>query len=364
MSEHKQTPLFPIYAKYGGKTIDFGGWDLPVQFTSIKDEHLAVRNEVGLFDVSHMGEIEISGEKSVAFLQHLLTNNIEKLAIGRAQYTIMCYPDGGTVDDLVVYRLAEDKFLAVVNAANISKDWEWMIGNNGIGAELKNRSGEISQLALQGPKAAELLQKEVSIDIAKIPFFGFQKNVELFGCQVLLSKSGYTGEDGFEIYLNNEDAISVWEALVAKGAKPIGLGARDTLRLEAVLALYGQELSQNISPLEAGLSFAVKLQKEADFIGKEALIKQKNDGLKRKSVGIEMIDRGIARHGYPVYDADGEKEIGEITSGGPSPSLDKNIALALIESDYAQEGEELVIGIRAKKLKAKIIPTPFYKRSK
>lgn len=364
MSERKQTPLFPIYAKYGGKTIDFGGWDLPVQFTSIKDEHLAVRKEVGLFDVSHMGEIEISGENSVAFLQHLLTNNIEKLAIGRAQYTIMCYPDGGTVDDLVVYRLAEDKFLAVVNAANTLKDWEWMIENNEIGAELKNRSGEISQLALQGPKAAELLQKEVAIDVAKIPFFGFQENVELFDCKVLLSKSGYTGEDGFEIYLNNEDAISVWEALVAKGAKPIGLGARDTLRLEAVLALYGQELSQNISPLEAGLSFAVKLQKEADFIGKEALIKQKKDGLKRKLVGIEMIDRGIARRGYPVYDTTGEKQIGEITSGGPSPSLNKNIALALIESDYAQEGKELVIGIRAKKGKAKIIPTPFYKRSK
>lgn len=365
MSETKRTPLFPTYEKYGGKIIDFGGWDLPVRYADgIKEEHLSVRNSAGIFDVSHMGEIEISGKNSKAFLQRLLTNDIEKLKIGKAQYTIMCYPNGGTVDDLVVYRLAEQRFLAVVNAANIQKDWDWMVQNNKEGAELQNFSNEISQLAVQGPKTIEYLQNKVDIDLTELPFFGFKENVSLLGYNVMLSKSGYTGEDGFEIYLKNEDAVAVWEKLISNGIKPIGLGARDTLRLEAVLALYGQDLSASISPLEAGLFFAVKLDKDSDFIGKKALIKQKQEGLKRKLVGIEMIDRGIARHGYPVYDINGEIEIGIVTSGGPSPSLNKNIALALIDSEYAKEAEELLIGIRAKKLKAKVVSTPFYKRSK
>lgn len=362
MTELQKTPIHPIYEKYGAKTIDFGGWDLPVQFSGIKAEHEAVRTDVGLFDVSHMGEILVEGPDSTAYLQYLLSNDIEKIKIGKAQYNIMCYENGGTVDDLVVYKITETKYILVVNAANTEKDYEWMVKNVFGDVTVTNVSSMYGQLALQGPNAEKVLTKLTDIDLSSISFFGFVEDANVAGVKTIISRSGYTGEDGFEIYMQSEDAVKVFEAIMAEGVLPIGLGPRDTLRLEAVLALYGQELSQDITPLEAGLNFAVKLKKEADFIGKEALVKQKEAGLTRKLVGIELIERGIPRHDYSVFQND--KKIGIITSGTQSPTLGTNIGLALLETPYTELGQEVEVGIRTKKIKAKVIATPFYKRAK
>ncbi|MBC1538451.1 glycine cleavage system aminomethyltransferase GcvT [Listeria seeligeri] len=362
MTELQKTPIHPIYEKYGAKTIDFGGWDLPVQFSGIKAEHEAVRTDVGLFDVSHMGEILVEGPDSTAYLQYLLSNDIEKIKIGKAQYNIMCYENGGTVDDLVVYKITETKYILVVNAANTEKDYEWMVKNVFGNVTVTNVSSMYGQLALQGPNAEKVLTKLTDIDLSSISFFGFVEDANVAGVKTIISRSGYTGEDGFEIYMQSDDAVKVFEAIMAEGVLPIGLGARDTLRLEAVLALYGQELSQDITPLEAGLNFAVKLKKEADFIGKEALVKQKEAGLTRKLVGIELIERGIPRHDYSVFQND--KKIGIITSGTQSPTLGTNIGLALLETPYTELGQEVEVGIRTKKIKAKVIATPFYKRAK
>ncbi|MBC1430784.1 glycine cleavage system aminomethyltransferase GcvT [Listeria seeligeri] len=362
MTELQKTPIHPIYEKYGAKTIDFGGWDLPVQFSGIKAEHEAVRTDVGLFDVSHMGEILVEGPDSTAYLQYLLSNDIEKIKIGKAQYNIMCYENGGTVDDLVVYKITETKYILVVNAANTEKDYEWMVKNVFGDVTVTNVSSMYGQLALQGPNAEKVLTKLTDIDLSSISFFGFVEDANVAGVKTIISRSGYTGEDGFEIYMQSDDAVKVFEAIMAEGVLPIGLGARDTLRLEAVLALYGQELSKDITPLEAGLNFAVKLKKEADFIGKEALVKQKEAGLTRKLVGIELIERGIPRHDYSVFQND--KKIGIITSGTQSPTLGTNIGLALLETPYTELGQEVEVGIRTKKIKAKVIATPFYKRAK
>ncbi|MBF2455020.1 glycine cleavage system aminomethyltransferase GcvT [Listeria seeligeri] len=362
MTELQKTPIHPIYEKYGAKTIDFGGWDLPVRFSGIKAEHEAVRTDVGLFDVSHMGEILVEGPDSTAYLQYLLSNDIEKIKIGKAQYNIMCYENGGTVDDLVVYKITETKYILVVNAANTEKDYEWMVKNVFGDVTVTNVSSMYGQLALQGPNAEKVLTKLTDIDLSSISFFGFVEDANVAGVKTIISRSGYTGEDGFEIYMQSDDAVKVFEAIMAEGVLPIGLGARDTLRLEAVLALYGQELSQDITPLEAGLNFAVKLKKEADFIGKEALVKQKEAGLTRKLVGIELIERGIPRHDYSVFQND--KKIGIITSGTQSPTLGTNIGLALLETPYTELGQEVEVGIRTKKIKAKVIATPFYKRAK
>ncbi|MBK3914560.1 glycine cleavage system aminomethyltransferase GcvT [Listeria ivanovii] len=362
MTELLKTPIHPLYEKYGAKTIDFGGWDLPVQFSGIKAEHEAVRTNAGLFDVSHMGEIFVEGAESTAYLQYLLSNDIEKIKIGKAQYNIMCYENGGTVDDLVVYRLSETKYLLVVNAANTEKDYDWIVKNIKGDVTVSNVSSKYGQLALQGPDAEKILTKLTNVDLSAISFFGFVEDADIAGVKTIISRSGYTGEDGFEIYMPSEDATKVFEAIMAEEVLPIGLGARDTLRLEAVLALYGQELSKDITPLEAGLNFAVKLKKEADFIGKEALIKQKEAGLTRKLVGIELIERGIPRHDYPVF-LNG-KEIGVVTSGTQSPTLGTNIGLALIDIAHTEIGQEVEIGIRNKKIKAKVVATPFYKRAK
>ncbi|MBC1420689.1 glycine cleavage system aminomethyltransferase GcvT [Listeria seeligeri] len=362
MTELQKTPIHPIYEKYGAKTIDFGGWDLPVQFSGIKAEHEAVRTDVGLFDVSHMGEVLVEGPDSTAYLQYLLSNDIEKIKIGKAQYNIMCYENGGTVDDLVVYKITETKYILVVNAANTEKDYEWMVKNVFGEVTVTNVSSMYGQLALQGPNAEKVLTKLTDIDLSSISFFGFVEDANVAGVKTIISRSGYTGEDGFEIYMQSDDAVKVFEAIMAEGVLPIGLGARDTLRLEAVLALYGQELSKDITPLEAGLNFAVKLKKEADFIGKEALVKQKEAGLTRKLVGIELIERGIPRHDYSVFQND--KKIGIITSGTQSPTLGTNIGLALLETPYTELGQEVEVGIRTKKIKAKVIATPFYKRAK
>ncbi|MCM3569820.1 glycine cleavage system aminomethyltransferase GcvT [Neobacillus mesonae] len=363
----KQTALFDTYGKYGAKVIDFGGWALPVQFSSILEEHETVRTKAGLFDVSHMGEVLVEGKDAERYINRLVTNDVTKLSINQAQYTAMCYPDGGTVDDLLVYKLENEKFLLVINAANIEKDFDWMLKQANVEEmTLQNISNEIAQLAIQGPKAEGILQKLTEIDLSEIGSFKFAQHIAIDGLKdVLVSRTGYTGEDGFELYFAAAQAPVLWEKLLEagreKGLKPCGLGARDTLRLEARLALYGQELSSDISPLEAGIGFAVKLKKESDFVGKAALIAQKETGLKRKLAGIEVTGRGIPRHGYKVVSETGE-EIGVVTSGTQSPSLKKSIGLALISVEHAEAGTPLKVEIRNKLIDAVVVKTPFYKR--
>ncbi len=367
MTELKKTPLYPLYKEFGAKTIDFGGWDMPVQFSGIKEEHEAVRKNAGIFDVSHMGEIVVKGEKSLEFLQKMMTNDFSRLKVGGALYTAMCYENGGVVDDLLVYKLNEEEYFLVVNAANIEKDFDWLNEHASEGVEVEDVSDQYALIAIQGPKAQTILQEiSKNADLNDIGFFKFRQDVDLDGAHALVSRTGYTGEDGFEIYCHKDDAEKLWRALLEigkdEGIVPCGLGARDTLRFEAALPLYGQELSPEITPLEAGIGFAVKLNKEDDFIGKEALKKQKEQGVDRKIAGVEMIDRGIPRTGYRVFSDN--KEIGHVTSGTQSPTLKKNIGLVLIESNYIEDGNEVEIEVRKKRLKAKIIQTPFYKRPK
>lgn len=366
MTQLKKTPLYDLYKKYGGKTIDFGGWDLPVQFSSIKEEHEAVRTKAGVFDVSHMGEIEVKGEAALPFLQYVMTNDVSKLQTNRAQYTAMCNENGGTIDDLIIYKRAENDYFLVVNAANLEKDLAWLQKHQMAGVEINDLSDEISLIAIQGPLAKKVLQKLTTEDLSEIGFFAFKDQVDIQGRKALVSRSGYTGEDGFEIYCKNEDAPFLWEKILEVGKEdgviPCGLGARDTLRFEAKLPLYGQELDEEISPYEAGIGFAVKVDKEADFIGKDALKQQKEKGLKRKLVGIEMIEKGIPRHGYEVFV--GDKRIGTVTTGTQSPTLKKNIGLALIDSEYSAIDTEIEVQIRKKRVKAKVVKTPFYKRMK
>lgn len=361
----KRTPLYENYVPYNGKTIDFGGWELPVQFSSIKAEHEAVRTAAGLFDVSHMGEVVVSGEGALSFLQKLVTNDVAKLADGQAQYTAMCYEDGGTIDDLLIYKRSDNDYLLVVNASNIEKDVNWMKQHAGDHVNIDNQSENWALLALQGPKAETILQRLTDESLAEIRFFRFKDDVTIAGEKTLLSRTGYTGENGFEIYCSPEAAVKLWDVILAEGKEdglvPSGLGARDTLRFEAGLPLYGQELSKDISPLEAGLGFVVKLKKEEDFFGKSALAAQKSEGIQRKLVGIEMIDKGIPRTGYPVYHND--ELVGEVTTGTQSPTLKKNIGFALVNKHLSELGTELEVEVRNKKLKARIIETPFYKRS-
>ncbi|WNS74209.1 glycine cleavage system aminomethyltransferase GcvT [Bacillus sp. DTU_2020_1000418_1_SI_GHA_SEK_038] len=367
MSQLKRTPLFDVYKDYGAKTIDFGGWDLPVQFSSIKEEHEAVRTKAGLFDVSHMGEIEVKGPDSLNYLQKMMTNDISKLKTFGAQYTAMCYENGGTVDDLLVYKFADDHYLLVVNASNIEKDYQWLTDHLEGDVTIENLSDKTAQVAIQGPLAESVLQKlTAETNLSDIGFFKFQDQVDINGKKALVSRTGYTGEDGFEIYCDANDVVAIWKDILEAGKEegviPCGLGARDTLRFEANLVLYGQEISPEISPLEAGIGFAVKVNKEADFIGKEVLLKQKEEGLTRKLAGIEMIDRGIPRHGYPVFK--GEEQIGEVTTGTQSPTLKKNIGLALLNTENTAIGTEVEVEIRGKRLKAVVAATPFYKKGK
>ncbi len=365
-TELKRTPIFPLYAQSGSpRCIDFGGWELPVQFTGIQKEHEAVREQAGLFDVSHMGEVIISGKGSLAYLQQLLTNDASRLQDGQAQYTLMCYPTGGVVDDLLVYRLGEEHYMLVINASNIDKDIDWMKQSLPAKVTLENISEQTALIALQGPQAVAILQAATQSDrYAELAGFSFIEKAEIFGVHALISRTGYTGEDGYELYVSATDAPLIWEKLLQAGEPlgliPCGLGARDTLRFEARLPLYGQELSADISPLEAGLGYFVKLDKE-HFTGKEALVAQKEKGLSRKLVGVEMIDRGIPRPHYPVYQ--NGRQIGEVTTGTQSPTLKRNLGLALIEADSAALGTPIELEIRGKMLKAEVVKAPFYKRA-
>ncbi|WP_307439079.1 MULTISPECIES: glycine cleavage system aminomethyltransferase GcvT [unclassified Paenibacillus] len=360
----KRTPLFPIYAEHGARVIDFGGWELPVQFAGIQKEHDAVRQQAGLFDVSHMGEVRVSGEDALPFLQKITTNDVSKLEAGQCQYSLMCYPTGGVVDDLLVYKLGDNNYMLVINASNIDKDVEWMQQNLTGSVELTNVSDETAMLALQGPHAEQILAKVTDAPIQSLKSFRFLQDVEVSGIQALVSRTGYTGEDGFELYVDKDDAIKLWNLLLSADQNlslvPVGLGARDTLRFEARLPLYGQELSKDITPLEAGLSFFVKLDK-GDFIGRDVIAEQKANGTPRKLVGIEMVERGIPRPHYAVFNKDGQ-QIGEVTTGTQSPTFKTNVGLALIDSAYSTVGTELNVEIRGAQVKAKVVATPFYKR--
>ncbi len=357
----KTTPLYEKHVELKGKIIDFGGWALPVEYSGIIPEHEAVRNKAGLFDVSHMGEITVKGEDAEKYLQMIVTNDISVLNDNQIAYTPMCYQDGGVVDDMLVYKYSSTDYLLVVNASNTQKDFEWLLSQSFGNVDIKNVSDEYAQLALQGPEAQTIMQKLSSVDLNLIEFYHFLGDVNVGGFSTIVSRTGYTGEDGFELYFKADDGPKMWDLILEAGKEhglvPAGLGARDTLRFEAALPLYGQEIDKDITPLEAGLGFFVKLNKE-DFIGKEALAKQKSDGLKRKVIGFEMVDRGIPRSHYEVF-ADVRK-IGYVTTGSFSPTLKKNIGLALIEAEYAKEGTEIEISVRNKNLKAKVIKKPFY----
>ncbi|WP_461206256.1 glycine cleavage system aminomethyltransferase GcvT [Clostridium sp. DL1XJH146] len=362
MENVKKTALFNMHEKYMGKIIDFSGWALPVQYSDIQKEHEAVRTSAGLFDVSHMGEVEITGPQSFDFIQNLITNDLSNLNNNQTLYTFMCYPNGGVVDDLIVYKHSNDNFLLVINAANIEKDYQWMVDNKAnYNLTISNKSNEISQIAIQGPKAENILQKLTNVNLEEIKFFYFMDKVKIAGAECLVSRTGYTGEDGFEIYTLNENAEKIWEALMKAGEEygilPAGLGCRDTLRFEAALPLYGNELSKNITPLEANLGFFVKLDKD-NFIGKDALTKQKKEGLQRKIIGFELIGKGIPRHGYEVYSND--EKIGVVTTGYLSPTVGKAIGLALIDFKYTALETHIQIKIRKKFVAAKVISKKFY----
>ncbi|MCF6465299.1 glycine cleavage system aminomethyltransferase GcvT [Clostridium sp. Cult2] len=361
----KKTPLYDEHVKLGGKIVDYAGWFLPVQYEGLIPEHKAVRNAAGLFDVSHMGEIVVKGKDALPYLQYLLTNDIESIETDQIIYTFMCYPDGGVVDDFLVYKYSEEEYLLVVNAANTDKDFKWMIDNKeDFNIIIENKSDQIGEVAIQGPKSEKVLQKLTETDLSSIKPFYFNRKVNISGIECMVSRTGYTGEDGFEVYAPAEDIVTIWNDLLETGKedglKPTGLGCRDTLRFEAGMPLYGNEISKDITPLEGGLKFFVKLDKVEDFIGKEALNNQWKEGLKRKVAGFEMIGRGIPREGYEIY-KNGEK-IGHVTTGYMSPTLKKSIGNALIDIKEIELGNEIDIMIRNKPVKAKIISRKFLKK--
>ncbi len=365
MANLKRTPLYEEHVAAKAKMVDFGGWEMPVQYTGVIEEHQTVRTKAGLFDVSHMGEVDVQGTDALEFVQHLITNDASKLMDGQILYSPMCYPSGGVVDDLLVYRHDAQHFLIVVNAANVDKDFAWM-QEQAVGFQLviTNISDRTAELAIQGPLAEQILQRLTGINLAAMKYYWFQQG-QVDGVDCLVSRTGYTGEDGFEIYCAPEHVTQLWQKILETGSslgiEPIGLGARDTLRFEARLPLYGHELSADITPLEAGLGTFVKLDKP-EFAGQPALKAQKEQGVSRKLVGLEMVERGIARAQYPVT-KDGV-EIGWVTSGSFAPTLNKNFGLALIRSEFAIMGSELDVIIRGKAVKAKIVPTPFYRRNR
>jgi glycine cleavage system T protein (aminomethyltransferase) len=369
MAELKKTPLNYAHRDLGGKMVDFGGWDMPVQYSAgVIAEHLATRTRAGLFDVSHMGEFWVEGAGAIDFINRLTTNDVSNLVDGQAHYSALCYDNGTVVDDLLVYRFAADKLLLVVNASTTDKDWDWITSQKGDEiVTLTNASADYCQIAVQGPDAFAILQRLTETVLGDIKYYHFTTG-RVDDVESIISRTGYTGEDGFEVYADKQYAVQLWNKLLEAGSYggengilPAGLAARNTLRLEAAMSLYGHEISDEITPLEANLGWICKLKK-GDFIGREALQKQKEEGLKRKLVGFEMTDRGIARDDFDVYI--GEKRVGYVTSGSPAPFLQKNIGLAFVPVEFANIGQEIKIDVRGKRLSAEIVPTPFYKREK
>jgi len=369
MENLKKTPLNQVHCGLNARMVEFAGWEMPIQYEAgVIEEHIRTRTYAGLFDVSHMGEILITGHDAIPFVNFLTTNDVTKLSDGQAQYSVLTNESGGTVDDLLVYRFDEKKLLLVVNAATTEKDWEWINAyKSGFSISVENVSDLFAQIAIQGPKAQEILQKLTENQLSAIKYYHFiEGKVDGFNC--IISRTGYTGEDGFEIYVEPEKAERIWRKLLdagnygmKEGILPCGLAARNTLRLEAAMSLYGHELSDNITPLEANLGWICKFEK-GDFLGRNALLKQKQEGIKRKLVGFEMTDKGIARDGFDVY-IEGKK-LGYVTSASPAPFLKKNIGLAFVPTEFAKVGQEIKIDIRGKILSAVIVKTPFYKRQK
>jgi aminomethyltransferase len=363
----KRTPLYEEHRALGARLVEFSGWEMPVQYSGILDEHRAVRERAGLFDVCHMGEFHIEGPGALDFLQGLVPNNVARLADGQALYTQICNEQAGTLDDLLIYRLADARYMAVVNAGTMESDWAWFSKQAADHADmtLSNDSDTTGLIALQGPRALEILQPLTETDLGAIAYYHFAEGT-VAGLSCLISRTGYTGEDGFELYCASGDVVTLWRALLEAGAPhgliPAGLGARDTLRLEAGYCLYGHELNEQISPLEAGLGWSVKLEKGHDFIGREALLAQKQQGLPRKLVGIELRDRGVPRADYVIL-RDG-KPIGALTSGTVGPTLGKAIGMGYVSPENAAPGTEIAIDIRGKAVPAAIVPLPFYKRAK
>lgn len=362
----KRTALYDTHIALGARMVEFGGWEMPVQYSGILDEHNAVRTAAGLFDIDHMGQIEVQGPDALPYLQHLLTNDIASIALWQSAYGLLCYPSGGVVDDVFTYHLSGRYFLAV-NASNLEKDLSWLLERTaGYDVQVKDVSAATCMLALQGPAAEAILQKLTPAPLAQLPRFG-SVIANVAGASTLIGRTGYTGEDGFELFFPVAQAQHVWSAIMAAGAplglKPCGLGARDSLRFEAKMPLYGQEIGPDINPIEAGLSFAVAFDApgKPDFIGRAALLKAKAEGTARKLVGFEMIDRGIARHAYEI--ADGGAVIGHVTTGMFSPTLKKNIGLGYVPPRYARKGSTFDVIVRGKPLKAVVVATPFYKRS-
>jgi aminomethyltransferase len=362
----KKTVFNSKHKERGARMVEFAGFEMPLEYQGVTAEHLIVRNGAGVFDVSHMGEFWVKGPNALALLQKTTTNDVSVLSPGKAQYT--CFPNGrgGIVDDLIVYQFEKEKYMLVVNAANIEKDWNWINAQNSMGAELENASDEISQLAVQGPYATRVLQKLTRIRLDAIDSYTFVTGTIAGVSDVIISATGYTGSGGFELYLHNAEALPVWDAIFEAGKEqdiqPVGLAARDTLRLEMGYCLYGNDIDDTTSPIEAGLGWITKFREGKDFIDRSLLFQQKNAGVTRKLVGFEMIDRGIPRHLYRITDEKGTG-IGEVTSGTMSPSLKKGIGMGYVQTAYAQPGSVFYIPVREKLLKAQVVKMPFYKNA-
>ena len=356
----KRTPLHAAHVRLGARMIGFGGWDMPVQYTGIVEEHRTVRAAVGCFDVSHMGEFEFRGPDATPALQRLTTNDVAALQAGQVQYSLLCAEDGGIVDDLTLYRLADDAYMMTVNAANIEKDWSWMTGHLGGRVEARNLSDATGLIAVQGPHAERLVGRLADVDVTAIGYYRFARG-QVAGVPAIVSRTGYTGEDGFELYLQATDTARVWDALLAEGkadgVQPIGLGARDTLRLEMKYALYGNDIDETTNPLEAGLGWVVKPAK-GDFLGRAAIEAVRAAGVRRRLVGLEMVDRAVARHGY-VIRHDG-KAVGEVTSGSYGPTVERYIAVGYVPTGLAAVGTELEVEVRGRGQRARVAKTPFH----
>jgi len=360
----KKTRLNSYHKKLNGKMVDFFGWEMPVDYSGIVNEHLAVRQKAGIFDVSHMGEIQITGSHALDYIQYLTPNNAAHVNTERAQYSALTTPEGTFIDDMLIYLLEVNKYLLVVNAANVDKDFKWISSHTkGFEVDVENLSNRYSQIAIQGPKACEILKPLTDLSLAEMKAFRAAFGT-VAGIEAMVSRTGYTGEDGFEVYTQSNNPGEIWDALLEQGKnagiQPVGLGARDTLRLEACLMLYGNDIDTTTTVLEAGLRWLVKFKK-GDFLGREALLTQKKEGLKRKLVGFELKGKGIARSNYPVY-IKGEK-LSEVTSGTFSPYLKKSIGLAYLPIEYTENGTEFEIGIRDRLVKTRVVPIPFYKRN-
>jgi aminomethyltransferase len=364
MTELSKTPLNAVHRESGARMVPFGGWDMPVEYSGLIAEHLAVRRAAGLFDVSHMGEFEVAGPRAQDFLQRVTANNVAKLKDGQAQYSALPLPNGAPVDDVIVYRQAPDRFLLVVNAGNLAKDWKWLQSQGPEGCTLSDRSDATALLALQGPRSQEILQPLTSIDLTQVAYYHFAEG-QVAGHPATVARTGYTGEDGFEIFVAADRAAALWRRLIEagkeKGLLPAGLGARDTLRLEARMCLYGNDMDETTTLVEAGLGWIVSLDEaKGAFNGRAVLEAQKTSGAPRTLVGFEVTGRGIARHGYPVYL--GDAQAGTVTSGSYAPFLQKNIGLLYLPVPKAAAGTEFDVEIRGKRVAARVVPTPFYKR--